>query len=252
MKMTLYKLANLLYKHCYPVYRPLYTSWKALSDRRERDLFRQLAKRDMTIVDVGANIGIYTRFLAKLTGERGHVYAFEPSPDNFTRLCDNVSEFNNLTTVQTAIGDLTGEAALYISEDLNVDHRAYDSGDGRRKIVVPVIRLDDYFTPGQRIDLMKIDVQGYEYNVLNGARRILKENSEIAIIMEFWPYGLRKAGIDPGKLLDLISSMGFTARKTIDPSGSSFDGRHLDLSREDDYCNLLISRHPAVRLFKMP
>jgi FkbM family methyltransferase len=246
MKMNLFKMANFLYKYLYPVYLPLYTGWKAFSDREERKLLRQLVKPGMIVADVGANIGIYTRFLSRLTGECGHVYAFEPSPENFARLRENVSEIKNVTPVQSAIGSTTGEITLYFSEDLNVDHHTYDSGDGRRKTSVSLICLDDYFKTGHRIDLIKIDVQGFEYSVLQGARRILKENPEIKIIMEYWPYGLKKAGTSPEALLQLISSMGFASRDVSDHSGVPFNGRYLETSREDEYCNLSISKQSGA------
>jgi len=58
MKNKLFRLANKLYEHCYPAYYPLYAVWKALSDRRERALLRQLIQPGMTVIDVGANIGV--------------------------------------------------------------------------------------------------------------------------------------------------------------------------------------------------
>jgi FkbM family methyltransferase len=242
MKNYLYWFAEKLYGHCYPAYYPLYATWKAYSDRQERALLRKLIEPGMNIVDVGANIGLYTRFLARLAGDAGHVDAFEPAPLNYSRLQKNVGALKNVSIVHAAVGAQQGTVKLYISNELNVDHHTYDSADGRRSIDVPLIRLDDYFAPGQRVDWIKIDVQGYEYDVLIGAKRVLAENPNVKIIMEYWPYGLMKAKTDPRALIALILSLGLDIRETFHPFERDFDLASIDSSQAGEYCNLLIAR----------
>lgn len=244
MKAYVFCLANKLYEHCYPVYYPLYAAWKAVSDRRERRLFRSWVKPAMTVVDIGANIGIYTRFFSKLVGPLGRIHAFEPDPSNFKRLEENAGHLLNISLTHAAVGDCRGTIKLYISDEMNVDHRTFDSGDGRRSIDVPLVSLDDYFAVGQRVDLIKIDVQGYELSVLEGAKRVLKENRDIKIVMEFWPYGLTKASVAPNRVIELIHSLGFEIRTTRDPVGCPCDCSKLDPDNIDHYCNLILTRHP--------
>ena len=246
MKNNLFRLGNKLYEHCYPAYHPLYALWKALSDRRERALLRRLIRPGMTVVDVGANIGIYTRFLSGLAAASGRVHAFEPAPSNYKRLQENAEHFTNASLNQAAVGDRSGSIRLFVSNDLNVDHRTFDSGDGRKAIDVPVISLDEYFTPGHRIDFIKIDVQGYEMSVLQGAKRVLAENRNIKVLMEFWPYGLAKAGVAPSSVIELIKSLGFEIRTTSDPNGAFFVGASLDLDNIDHYCNLIITKRSSA------
>ena len=94
---------------------------------------------------------------------------------------------------------------LYVSDKLNVDHRAYATeGNARRALQVRMVALDDYFKPGKRVDLLKLDVQGYELHALQGAKRIVNENQEIKLLLEFWPYGLKQAGADWGELIDML------------------------------------------------
>lgn len=242
MKSKLFRLANKLYEHCYPVYSPLYAAWKAFSDRRERELLRQYVRPGMTVVDVGANIGVYTRFFSRLVAACGRVYAFEPAPLNFFHLQENAGHFTNVTLVQAAVGSCNGIIQLFVSEDLNVDHRTFDSGDGRKVVDVPVISLDEYFAAGHRVDLIKIDVQGYELSVLEGARRVLTENHDIKVLMEFWPYGLARAAVNPQSVIELIRSFGFEIWTTNSPSGVPFDGAGLDSNNIDHYCNLIASK----------
>ena len=76
------------------------------------------------------------------------------------------------------------------SDKLNVDHRAYATeGNARRALQVGMVALDDYFRPGERVDLLKLDVQGYELHALQGAKRIVNENREIKLLLEFCPMG---------------------------------------------------------------
>jgi FkbM family methyltransferase len=246
MKNNLFRLANKLYEHFYPAYYPLYAIWKSLSDRRERALLSQFIRPGMNVVDVGANIGIYTRFLSRLVASSGRVHAFEPAPMNFKHLQKNVGAFSNTLLNQKAVGERTGSIKLFFSNELNVDHRTFDSGDKREIIDVPVVSLDEYFNAGDRVDLIKIDVQGYELSVLQGAKRVLEDNPDIKILMEFWPYGLSKAAVPSLQVINLINSLGFEIRTTSDPFGSLFDGMQLDSNNIDHYCNLIITKRSSV------
>ncbi len=242
MKNILFRFSNTLYAYCYPAYYLLYTVWKVLSDRPERALLRQLITPGMTVVDVGANIGIYTRFFSGLATVSGRVHAFEPAPSNYKHLQKNTGHLTNVQLNHAAVGDYSGIIRLFVSEELEVDHRSFDSGDGRKGIDVPAVSLDDYFTAGQRVDLIKIDVQGYELSVLEGAKRVLAENPDIKVLMEFWPYGLVKAAVAPSKVIELINSLGFEIRATGDPDGDLFNDSLLDPNDINDYCNLIVTK----------
>lgn len=84
---------------------------------------------------------------------------------------------------------------LYISDALNVDHRAYPTGEHIRQTTpIRAVKLDHYFRPGERVDLIKLDIQGYELHALRGAERLLQERAELKLLLECWPYGLALAG----------------------------------------------------------
>ena len=200
-------MGNKLFKRCFPVYRILYGLYKKFSDRHERAVLKDIITPGMTVVDVGANIGIYTALLAKIVGEKGKVYAFEPSPHNFN-LLKKYNKSNNVTLVQAAVGDVTGEITLYISDKLNVDHQTYETDEIREKVNVSSYRLDDYLK-NEKVDFIKMDIQGFEYHALLGMKNILRNNANIKIFMEFWPYGLIKAGSSPEKLLTFLHELDF-------------------------------------------
>jgi tRNA A58 N-methylase Trm61 len=117
MSEVIYRFSNFLFRKAYVFYLPLYVAYKALLDRDERKILRRLIHPGMTVIDVGANIGIYTCFFSNLVGNSGTVIAFEPSSDNFNRLLRSVSTRKNVTPVKAVVGNFTGQTNLYLSKD---------------------------------------------------------------------------------------------------------------------------------------
>ena len=127
--------ANKVYEHAFPIYRPFYAAYKSYADRAERKLLRRILFKGAVVADVGANIGIYTEFLSRCVGPTGLVRSFEPSPDNFKRLFAVTRNLSNVRLTQAAVGERSGQCKLYVSDKLNVDHRAYQpDGDSRHVI----------------------------------------------------------------------------------------------------------------------
>lgn len=250
MNRTLLLLGNRLYRHAYPLYRPLYGLYKVLLDRSERALLRRVVTPGMTVIDVGANIGVYSRFLAGLVGADGKVVAFEPAPDVFRRLQDNVARLSQVEPINAAVGSDTGEIVLFESDELNVDHRVYDTGENRRQIRVRCWALDDYIQPAQRVNLVKIDVQGFELRALRGAERVLKSNAGIVVLLEFWPHGLHTAGDQPAALVDYLSKeCGFQLYGIESRRLQLFDPRSLN-EHPESYCNVVALRTPVPSALK--
>ncbi|HEY4255847.1 MAG TPA: FkbM family methyltransferase [Candidatus Udaeobacter sp.] len=159
------------------------------------------------VVDAGANIGVYSQFLARCVGATGIVHSFEPSPENFKHLQSATRKLANVRLSQAALGECSRRSRLYLSDKLNVDHRTYATEeDSRRTVPIDIIALDDYFKPGQRVDLIKMDIQGYELHALRGANRVLADNPSAKVLLEFWPYGLKQAGANWIELIATLES----------------------------------------------
>jgi FkbM family methyltransferase len=236
------RVGNQLYERAFPIYRPLYSAYKVYADRTERRLISAILFPGAVVVDVGANIGIYSRFLSRCVGRTGVVHAFEPSPENFRRLQSATHKLTNVHLSDAAVGERTGRSHLYLSDRLNVDHRAYPpEGDSRNSVSVDVIALDDYFRPGHRVDLIKLDVQGYELHALRGANRVLHDNPAIKLIVELWPYGLRQAATPWPDLIAALEEKGMVVRQLSSKGLKPF---RQELLREgvDWYTNLFASR----------
>jgi FkbM family methyltransferase len=201
------RLGNRAYEHAFPVYSVCYRAFKAYADRAERQLLKRILSAGDVVVDAGANIGIHSQFLARCVGAAGIVHSFEPSPENFKHLQSATRKLANVRLSQAAVGEFSERARLYLSDKLNVDHRTYmTEEESRHTVPIDIIALDDYFKPGQRVDLIKMDIQGYELHALRGASRVLADNSDLKLLVEFWPYGLKQAGVNWLELLDTLQN----------------------------------------------
>lgn len=233
---------NKAYKHAFPIYRLVYAAYKAYADRAERQLLQKILFRGAVVADVGANVGIYSEFLSRCVGPTGLVHSFEPSADNFKRLSAVARDLSNVRLTQAAVGERSGECKLYLSDKLNVDHRAYKAnGDSRHAVSTKMVALDDYFEPGQRVDLIKIDIQGYELSALRGAKRVLDDNASIKLLLEFWPYGLKEAGAKGIDLIEALEQKGMAVRQVSSEGLAPFDLGSTS-ERADWYVNLFAWR----------
>ena len=205
---SLRRVGNKVYDHAFPFYILCYRPFKAYTNRAEWRLLKSTLFKGAVVVDAGANIGIYSRFLSRCVGPTGVVHSFEPSPENFSRLQRAVRKLGNVRLSQAALGERSDKSNLYVSDKLNVDHRTYAAqGDSRRIVPIDIIALDDYFKSGQRVDLIKMDIQGYELHALRGGQRVLQENPDINLLLEFWPAGLEQAGIGWEGLVGMLQAL---------------------------------------------
>jgi FkbM family methyltransferase len=185
-----------------------YHTWEPF----ETQVVMREVKAGDTVLDIGANIGYYTLHFAQLVGEQGHVFAFEPDPDNFVLLAKNVeiNGYRNVTLIPKAVAHQSGPLKLYLSKHNKGDHRIYDSRDGRPAIPTEAVSLDDYFAHFTGvINFIKMDIQGAEMGALEGMTSLLAGNKPLNMISEFWPHGLKSFGAEPEHYLQLLQTHGF-------------------------------------------
>jgi len=205
-----FRIGNMIYKKAFFIYETLYFFYKRFSDNSKIKELKKIIKPGMTVLDIGANIGFYSKLFSKLVGAEGRVYSFEPDEENFEYLKKNTKECNNVVINKMAVSDKSGKMKLYISDDLNVDHNVYDNGEGRKTCEIDAVSLDDYFIDKDiDINFIKIDVQGFDYYAILGGEKTISKSKKVDILSEFWPFGLHKAGVGPYQYLELIKRMGF-------------------------------------------
>ena len=132
------------------------------------------------------------------------MWAFEPEPAACCRLQANVDRNGygeRVTTVGRAVSRFTGGGTLYLSESNQGDHALHERpGSARASVPIQIVSLDDFFSPGQPVDFLKVDAQGAEALVVQGAERVLLEQPHVCLLLEFWPEGIRMAGSSSGEL----------------------------------------------------
>ena len=154
----------------------------------ETALFGQLCRPGHYVVDAGANIGTHTLAFARLVGDRGRVFAFEPQRMVAQVLAANVA-LNSLTNVHTYhLGVGAEGATLWLSDiaysrvnnfgGFSLEALACGDSEARPKYRVAVVRLDDFYEQ-PRLDFIKIDVQGMEADVVRGAAGLIRRHKPV-------------------------------------------------------------------------
>jgi FkbM family methyltransferase len=196
------------------MYVQLYLLGKTLIERSEVTAIRALTTEGMVVADVGANVGFYALQIAEWVGPTGRVLAFEPDPFSFSVLQARAkkSKYANVEAHPLALGNSTGKSVLYCGTSNRADNRLHPSHEepAVEQHVVDVCPLDAFLAGSgtrQRIDALKIDVQGAEEGVLRGAQATLRANGIRWIWIEFSPSHLRGAGTDPQSFLGLLSQL---------------------------------------------
>ena len=201
-------------------------------------------------VDVGANVGLLTLLLARQVGPGGRVIAFEPGPLAFGLLSANIAinSDRNVEAVRAAVMDYSGwvELHLYCSGDSNNRVAGVAmTGPSREIIWVPCVTLDQHFATGARVDFIKIDVQGAEQFALKGMRRVLDQNRDIVVMLEYAPAALLNAGTAPSDYLAYLRSMGFSLHNLPDDGDERLVKwllMHIGASGQRQQTNLLLRR----------
>lgn len=172
-------------------------------------LFHDLVKKEMTVIDVGANKGCFSLLSAKLMNDCGRVLSFEPEPINcewITRSID-ANNYKCITLFQMALSDSDGKADLYIGEKSGFHSLISIAGNAGQKITVIQKRLDTILSENKisKVDLIKIDVEGAELQVLKGAVETIKQNNNLKIILDLHP----QKGVDIYEIYDFLLQHGY-------------------------------------------
>ena len=167
----------------------------------------------MNILDIGANIGYYTAIFSQLVGVNGTVISIEPDEESYKYLSKSIDSFNykNVFSFRLAASDTKQKLPLFISKDNRGDNRLYSTNQKRKSIIVECLTIDELLKENkiENLDLIKIDVQGYEPKVLKGMRNIVKSSKKLIILSEFWPKGILEAGENPKEFLTTLRKMQF-------------------------------------------
>jgi FkbM family methyltransferase len=183
---------------------------------------RHLLPSKRFFLDIGANVGYYS-VLAALVNPGCRIHSFEPSPSTFGVLHENVTA-NHLLNVQTnqlALGDKTGTLKfnVYADQALNSPKAGDDDQhpffkEGPAQVIdVPSIKLDDFLAEHHlpQPDVVKLDVEGFEYFVLQGARNLLSSANPPILLCEVEPLWLKRFGLVSSDLIEYLEKLSYRA-----------------------------------------
>lgn len=195
----------------------IYVIWKLKWDRSEKDFiqFLRLLPAEGTVLDIGANIGVMSYYLAKNYRDR-KVFAFEPIPYNYENLLKIKRRFglDNLFTYNCALGDKNGMIDMILPVEKSVRfhglahvvHESITDKNNGEIFTCTVQQLDsieELIKPGVNITGIKIDVENFEYFVLKGGTELLKKHKPI-IYSELWENENRT------KTMKLLTQLGYS------------------------------------------
>ena len=210
-------------------------------EKAETKFFQTACHSGMTFLDVGANIGYYTAIAARAVGPNGKVIALEPDPESYKYLKQTIAAnaVGNVQAFPFAASDAPATLPLYISHDNRGDNRLYQPGANWPKIEVEARPIDALLAENdiETLDLIKIDVQGYEPKVIAGLSNTIMRSPKLTLLTEFWPKGIRDAGGEACNFLQILRELGLTLYEL------KADGELIELKDNDD----LIARHQGRR-----
>ena len=159
----------------------VYSCWIGTYELDVQKVIQGFIKPGMTVFDIGANAGFYTLAFSRLVGDHGQVWAFEPLAENMQNLLSHVriNQLRNVTLVQAAIAAETSLGFFRVSDDT---HTGKIAGEGQYR--VPTLSLDKLMGRNEILapDLIKMDVEGAESSILEGAEKLLGGKKSVLFI----------------------------------------------------------------------
>jgi len=154
-------------------------------------LIKKEIKDGMICFDVGSNIGYYASLESRLVGDKGQVICIEPSPINFRYLEKNMKlqNYHNTKTYNFACGDKDGNIKFLVSDSSNwsrvlKDESAPINDKTIKVITIPIKKIDSFLdeNPQEKIDTIRMDIEGYEFHAFQGMRKIIEQFKPMLII----------------------------------------------------------------------
>jgi FkbM family methyltransferase len=214
------------------------------------NVFRNTVEPNMNVIDIGANIGYYSLLAADAIGPNGKLVSFEANAEiadilyrnlainGFSDRSEVVSKavYSRTDTLKFGIFErYQGGSSLYATPEHGEQLR-----DAVKIVEVEAISLDEFCEPGSRIEFLKIDAEGAESRIFDGARRVITENRQLQILMEYAPALIESEGGSVEEFYKKIASFGFRVFRI------AYDSTLVESSFDDlaavPHCDVLLRR----------
>lgn len=212
-----------------------------------RHLIQRFLKPGDVFVDVGAHLGLLSLAAAQAMQGQGKIFAFEPFPRTRDMLEKSfwINGYTDMIKVyDAAVSDHIGEANLFLgatSGHHSIFELEVPKGYPKHQIRVPVVTLDSALPTGQAVNLLKIDAEGAELNIIEGARLLQSNNPDIAMIVELGSSHLTRIGHSLERWLGAFSALGFVYR-AINPDTGALENTSVEELALIESSNLFFAR----------
>ena len=238
----------------YPWDRPhLWELAGRVYDQAEFQAIPRLVKPGDIAFDVGANVGVYSVLFSRLCGPAGRVWAFEPVHDTYWRLRETLAlnRCDNVSPMESAVCDKDGIVQMNLFEPQNSEWNSLGmpSMSGRRgkrilpsrSVDVTALTLDQFCNTARidRVNFLKVDVEGFELSVFRGAERMLREQRVDYICFEISQEPLKGAGVQSRQVFEALEVHGYVTYR-FDRVTKRFQGPIRDTS--EAWTNFFASR----------
>jgi FkbM family methyltransferase len=214
-------------------------------------VFRRLVRPGMNVVDIGANMGWYSVIAADLIGQEGKLVSFEANPALKDIVFRNlmINGFFERSKVESkavysdsrqmeflAFQKYLGASSFFVTPEL-----ASQFGDAVEVLKIDTVSLDDYFPKSSRVDFVKIDAEGAEPHILKGSVRVLSENPDMKMMLEFAPQIFASSFGSVEDFYSMVRSLGFSVWR-VQHDGGLIGSSLQDLS-SITHCDIVLSRN---------
>lgn len=210
-------------------------SWDLLvngvREKKSTLFFREEIQKGMSVLEIGANIGYYLIQEVGLVGTEGSIYAFEPDPKNIDLLKKNIALQNDSEIVhlqEIALGNMNGNTDFYSAERGNLSGVAVKQG---KKIQVPVRKADALF-PDKKIDYVRMDVEGYEFEIIKGMERLIRSSIK-GLFIELHPLYLSDLGTSMREFIQWLNNRHIVLVKAY----SDYEWNNYEFDRAETLLN---------------
>jgi FkbM family methyltransferase len=218
-------------------------------DQVNFNFLRKFLKPGMVVVDIGANIGVYSLFFSKYVGKTGHVVSFEPYKQTFQHLLYNckINDVNNIFQYNLAISN-SNESRSFYRDAINDGANSFVQQDNMAgsetisTVIFDEIWEDFLNKKFNKIDLIKIDVEGWEIFVLKGMVKTVTENSPL-ILMEHNGFRYKSSSIDAFRFL---SGLGYSCWELKNEKPIMISEAEISDKYDNVYIDFCYSKNPNI------